>query len=73
MSRRLKIVRGIGVRRLLVIKAYAYDKIKEHLKYARTDRRHKERMRAKIAMRHIAHWFKEGKHEYANTIPAARI
>lgn len=43
-------------------KAYAYDKIKEHLKYARTDKRHKERMRARIAMRHIADWFNEGKH-----------
>jgi hypothetical protein len=44
-------------------KAYAYDKIKEHLKKAKEDKRHRERKRARIAMRHIAAWFKEGKHE----------
>jgi len=42
-------------------KALVYDKIKQHLKQARKDKRHKERMRARIAMRHIASWFKEAK------------
>ena len=42
-------------------KAYAYDKIKDHLKHAVNDGRRREQKRARIAMRHIAAWFKEGK------------
>lgn len=47
--------------RVIFIKAYAYDRIKNHLRRARKDKRHKERMRARIAMKHISGWFKEGK------------
>jgi len=57
----------------VMIKAYAYDSIKWHLKRARKDHRQKERMRARIAQRHIAAWFKEGKRHYESLVPPARI
>ena len=40
-------------------KAYAFDKIMEHLEDSKDDRRHKERMRVKIARRHITEWYNE--------------
>ncbi len=49
------------------VKAYALDKLMCHLiTTASYDRRRRERMRCKIALRHIGRWIKEGKEKYGN-------
>ena len=45
-------------------KVHALDCILQHLECAGKDCRHREQMRAKIALRHINAWIKEGEELY---------